>query len=124
MKEIVQSIKPKWVDLIFKGVKTIELRKSRPANIEYPFKVYIYETKLGAGAIVGEYMCNGITTSNLSLLVGLGSCVSANELMEYMGNGKISAWSITNVIKYKKHKPLSDFGIARAPQSWCYIHCK
>lgn len=120
MKEIVQSIKPKWVDLIFKGVKTRELRKSKPVNIEYPFKVYIYETKQGAGAIMGEYICNGITTSNLSLLVGTGSCVSTDEIMKYMGNGKICAWSVTNVIKYEPPKPLSELGLTRAPQSWCY----
>jgi predicted transcriptional regulator len=122
MREIVQSIKPKWIDLIFKRLKTKELRKSKPAHIEYPFKVYMYETKPGAGAIVGEYICNGIVTSNLALMVGLGSCVSAEDIQKYMGNGKLCGWNITNVARYDTPKPLSAFGLLRAPQSWCYVN--
>lgn len=44
MKAVLISIKPKWVEKIAKGEKTIEVRKTRP-KIETPFKCYIYETK-------------------------------------------------------------------------------
>ena len=43
MKSILLSIKPKYVELIASGKKTIEVRKSAPQGV--PFKVYIYETK-------------------------------------------------------------------------------
>lgn len=44
MKSIMISIKPKWVEKILNGEKTIEIRKTKP-KIELPCKVYIYCTK-------------------------------------------------------------------------------
>ena len=44
MIEIMQSIRPKWCELIIHGKKTIEVRKTRP-KCGTPFKVYIYCTK-------------------------------------------------------------------------------
>ena len=43
MKSILLSIKPKYVELIANGEKTIEVRKTAPQEV--PFKAYIYETK-------------------------------------------------------------------------------
>lgn len=43
MKSVLISIKPKWVDKIASGEKTIEVRKSAPKQV--PFKAYIYCTK-------------------------------------------------------------------------------
>ena len=40
MKSILLSIKPKYVELIASGKKTIEVRKSAPKEV--PFKAYIY----------------------------------------------------------------------------------
>ena len=44
MKAILMSIRPEWCDLIIRGQKTIDVRKTRP-KLETPFKVYIYCTK-------------------------------------------------------------------------------
>ena len=44
MKAVLISIKPKWCDLIRRGRKTVEVRKTCP-KLEVPFKVYIYCTK-------------------------------------------------------------------------------
>lgn len=44
MKAILMSIRPEWCDLIIRGQKTLEVRKTRP-KLETPFKVYIYCTK-------------------------------------------------------------------------------
>ena len=44
MKSVLISIKPKWVEKIASGEKTIEVRKTKP-NFGTPFKVYIYCTK-------------------------------------------------------------------------------
>ena len=44
MKSVLISIKPKWVEKIASGEKTIEVRKTKP-NLEKPFKCYIYATK-------------------------------------------------------------------------------
>lgn len=44
MKAILLSIRPEWCDLIIRGQKTLEVRRTRP-KLETPFKVYIYCTK-------------------------------------------------------------------------------
>lgn len=43
MKSILMSIKPKWVEKIASGEKTVEVRKTVP-KCETPFKVYMYCT--------------------------------------------------------------------------------
>lgn len=43
MKSVLISIRPKWVEKIASGKKTIEVRKSAPKEV--PFKAYIYCTK-------------------------------------------------------------------------------
>lgn len=44
MKAILMSIRPEWCDLIIRGQKTLEVRKTRPKS-ETPFRVYVYCTK-------------------------------------------------------------------------------
>lgn len=43
-KAVLISIQPKWCELIAKGIKTVEVRKTKP-KLSTPFKVYIYCTK-------------------------------------------------------------------------------
>ena len=43
MKSVLISIRPKWVEKIANGEKTIEVRKTAPKEV--PFKCYIYCTK-------------------------------------------------------------------------------
>lgn len=54
MKSILLSIKPKYVELIASGQKTIEVRKTAPKEV--PFKCYIYCTKQ---KINGEILLTG-----------------------------------------------------------------
>lgn len=44
MKVVLISIRPKWVEKIASGEKTLEVRKTRP-KLETPFKCYIYCTE-------------------------------------------------------------------------------
>lgn len=73
MKAVLLSIRPNWCKLIWSGMETVEIRKTRP-KLETPFKVYIYCT--GAGTwwqrfpktglqkmekrIVGTFVCDKI----------------------------------------------------------------
>lgn len=41
MQAVLISIKPKYCDLIANGIKTVEVRKTKP-KLETPFKVFIY----------------------------------------------------------------------------------
>lgn len=43
-KAVLISIRPKWVEKIANGEKTIEVRKTRP-KLDTPFKCYIYCTR-------------------------------------------------------------------------------
>ena len=79
MKSVLISIRPKWVEMIASGKKTLELRKSFPA-LELPFKCYIYCTKgnlsyktqggmichnNGGMGVVGEFVCDKIERSTI-----------------------------------------------------------
>lgn len=74
MKTVMLSIQPKWCELIAKGKKTVEIRKTKP-KLATPFKCYIYCTQgmplwtsgiIGKMAdkanekVIGEFMCNEI----------------------------------------------------------------
>lgn len=43
-KSVLISIRPEWCELILRGEKTIEVRKTKP-KLELPFKCYIYQSK-------------------------------------------------------------------------------
>ena len=76
-KAVMLSIRPKWVEKIANGEKTIEVRKTKP-KLETPFKCYIYCTLpkyphedfiatdypmpqfYGGGKVVGEFTCDRI----------------------------------------------------------------
>lgn len=73
VKAVLISIRPRWVDKILIGEKTLEVRKSRP-NIGTRFKCYIYCTKERKpwvlngfpgirqdGNVVAEFTCDRIT---------------------------------------------------------------
>lgn len=72
MKAILMSIRPEWCDLIIRGQKTLEVRKTRPKS-ETPFKAYIYCTmqregwfrhpgsESWCGKVIGEFVCDKIT---------------------------------------------------------------
>lgn len=73
MKAVLLSIRPNWCKLIWSGMKTVEVRKTRP-KLETPFKVYIYCTghdgwimklpKAGVqkmdSRVIGEFTCSYI----------------------------------------------------------------
>lgn len=40
MKSVLLSINPSWCNLIFLGIKTLEIRKTKPNMGDEPFKCY------------------------------------------------------------------------------------
>ena len=74
-KAVVISIKREWLAKIMSGEKTLEVRKSRPWEISFPFAVFCYETKAngGAGEIIGAFTCEDI--DQLNCLTGLSPFV-------------------------------------------------
>jgi predicted transcriptional regulator len=156
MKKVLMSIHPKWCEKIFNGQKTIEVRRTSPKQLETPFEVVVYQTKIrfkvrawqenfqsmvftpnggaedGNGKVIGSFVCdkvykivpdgeyysNGydIDDDMLSEM-----CLGRGYLTGYGLGYTIYGWHITSPKLFDKPRELSEFGIARPPQSWCYV---
>lgn len=115
--EIILSLRPEWCRKVFSGEKTIEIRKTIPRK-GMPFKVFVYETKPGAGKIVGEFVVRRFWC-NYRNKDGGKSCLTDTQIIDY-GSGKAYGWEISDVSEYVNPVPLGDMGIHKAPQSWMY----
>lgn len=139
MKKVLISISAKWCELIFNGQKTIEVRKSFPKQLETPFEVLVYLPKkdcpvnIGCGGKVigsfvcdkvykivpdGEYYSNGYDIDDDMLSE---TCLGRGYLTGYGLGYTLYGWHITSPKLFDKPRELSEFGIARAPMSWCYV---
>lgn len=130
MKAVLLSIKPKFCELIARGEKTIEIRKTKP-KLRTPFKCYIYQTlpKCGDwnerdGRVIGEFLCDLIVLLDMDS-VGLGmwegnefvyienngwnARLTKQEVLDYVGDNRPYGWHISNLIIYDKPKELSEF---------------
>lgn len=122
MKAVLISIQPKWCELIARGKKTVEVRKTKP-KIETPFKVYIYCTKdrklkiwtgkrysyaddrshnafdkCGNGKVIGEFVCNTIfNLDEASLFAGMTE-INQSIIEEF------SCVNIDDLLQYKGDK--------------------
>lgn len=87
-----------------------------------------------SGKVIGEFVCDNIfpvsyTMDGFADAVDCKtSCLSQEDLYEY-GNGKtLYGWHISDLKIYDKPKELSEFGLSRPPQNWCYVesivYCK
>lgn len=128
-KAVMLSVRPKWVEKIASGEKTVEVRKTRP-KLDTPFKCYIYETqgwwerdglmefRLG-WRVIGEFTCDRIFPINVfdngSIQNWLfehmeRSCLTYEELAGYIGNGKTGyGWHIVDLKIYETPKKLTEF---------------
>ena len=146
-KAVMLSIRPKWVEKIASGEKTIEVRKTKP-NLETPFKCYIYCTLpkyphedfiatdypmpqfYGGGKVIGEFTCDRIFPINVfdngSIQNWLfehmeRSCLTYKELGDYIGNGKTGyCWHISDLLIYDQPRELSEFPRATDPCDSCH----
>lgn len=126
MDSVLVSIKPKWWDKIKSGEKLLEVRKTMPTKVSFPFKIIWYET--GGIGIVGESICPEIIwdQSDYMPLVS-GSCLTQPELWEYAGGCEGTAgsilygWRLERTLEYfGRPATLAEYGVKRAPQSWKY----
>ena len=145
-KAVLISIQPEWCELIASGIKTIEVRKTMP-KLKTPFKVYIYCTLprksgdsflvggkhpvQGNGKVIGEFVCDRIVDVDCDSVAPFdkdsGSyidkqiCIDREQFLEYTRFRCCFGWHISDLIIYDKPKDLSDFGMKRPPQSFCYV---
>lgn len=147
MKSILLSIKPKYVELIASGQKTIEVRKTTPKEV--PFKAYIYCTKEKKqddiiwagifgdrgkwnGRVIGEFICDKVYSiknrgSSFSVAdeeqsvtneIARQSCLYYDDMVSYFGNKDGFGWHISDLKIYDKPKELSEFCIP------CKVSCE
>lgn len=82
----------------------------------------------GSQSVIGEFVCDGIshiayTMDGLADSVDCEqSCLTPMDFIEY-GKGKpLYGWHISNLKIFDVPKSLLEFGMKRAPQSWCYVN--
>ena len=151
MKSILLSIKPKYVELIANGEKTIEVRRTRP-KLEVPFKCYIYETKgqyikfihgahtkygYGRGKVIGEFICDKVYSiknrgSSFSVAdeeqsvtneIARQSCLYYDDMVSYFGNKDGFGWHISDLKIYDRPRELSEFSRPCSYSGLCFS-CK
>lgn len=138
-KDVMISLRPEWLTKILHGTKKIEVRKRAPLQ-QHPYRMFLYCTKGGgdlyATGIIGGRECyrmNGKVVGEVTVVsttdhtgpwgdCTYGTCLTAKQLYQYQGAGpKLSFMRLENPILYDVPKELADFGLKRAPQSWCYL---
>ena len=135
-KAVMLSIRPKWVEKIANGEKTIEVRKTKP-KLETPFKCYIYCTLpkyphedfiatdyprpqfYGGGKVIGEFICDAITRVNICGFWDdsgkqldnrlKDTCLTSEEFGNYLGENVGYGWHISNLKIYDAPKKLGEF---------------
>lgn len=130
---VVLSIHKQYLDKILSGEKTIEVRRNWPQANMTPFTVLLYETAAGKGArkIRARATCTGCSLlrdtdiyggqhKNIVTEFAMQSCLTMDALKTYMGHHlALYGWKLEKVRPLEA--TLADFGIKRAPQSWCYV---
>ena len=145
-KAVMLSIRPKWVEKIASGEKTIEVRKTRP-KLNTPFKCYIYCTLpkyphedfiatdyprpqfYGGGKVIGEFICDAITRVNICGFWDdsgkqldnrlKDTCLTSEEFGNYLGENVGYGWHISNLKIYDTPRELSEFRRATDPCDSC-----
>lgn len=138
-KAVLLSIRPNWCKLIWSGMKTVEVRKTRP-KLETPFKVYIYcsgnsgwlmRSQKGLRTmdrkVIGEFTCDKIdklvhvgTMMDINILAldGLykpadallqAACLAEAQAKKYLKGGDGYGWHISDLKIYDQPRKLVDF---------------
>lgn len=116
--DVLMSIRPKWVEKIRSGEKTVELRKTW-SKLFTDGRVYIYETA-PTKKIVGWMKLDSLVRAEPQELweaVGKRSCVDKKDFDEYY-NGKHIGYGLC-IKEFHPITPLPIGIVAKVPpQSW------
>lgn len=149
-KAVLMSIKPQFCEMIFRGEKTIEIRKRAP-KLKPPFKVYVYCTndpditlmdggRPLNGFVIGEFVCREISPIHFEAsdpaqlkplpVPGYGLHISRPRL--YLKPKELSrfmrpcpkALYCESCAMFSENRGRcfnAALQITRPPQSWCYV---
>lgn len=128
MKGILLAVHPQWAAMIYAGVKPYELRKNEPRDKEFLLQnekpVYLYET--GTGLVTGMCSFETATVCDMATEASFYSKVPTERVLKY-GTGrddKYHLWRVSGAGRFSTPLTVTSFGLARAPQSWCYVEVK
>ena len=113
---VMHSIRRPHTDRIKAGVKTVEIRTTKP-SVPPPFADYIYEPKSGGGCgkVIGEFVCDRIDEAPTSFIspetvnFAIRGCVSVNDIVKYGKGRTVYGLHISQLKIYDKPKELSEF---------------
>ena len=128
-KAVMLSIRPKWVEKIARGEKTIEVRKTRP-KLDTSFRCYIYCTLpkyphedfiatdypmpqfYGGGKVIGEFTCDRIyelaPLNHAPDDVEKQACMTREEIVNYL-KGTGYGWHISDLRIYDQPREFTEF---------------
>ena len=120
---VLLSIKPEYVDKIFKGTKKYEFRKSLFKRDDV--NVIVIYASSPIKRVVGEFEIENILSDEVKIVWEQTkdySGITQKRYDEYFQKRKTAnAIKIGCLIKYNEAKLLSDYNIRQAPQSFCYL---
>ena len=121
--------KPKLITILRDGDENYgEIYHGNPIFITHPEGGY--GSRIRRKTIFGEFICNSAEYLNTldydaqtyRLPYYGKSCLTLAELYEYGQGKRLWGWHISDYKYYREPKELSDFGLKRPPQSWCYVN--
>lgn len=130
MKSVLISIQPKRCELIARGQKTVEVRKTAP-KLQMPFKCYIYDTKgtfditlcpdlnarsvkvadKGRGKIISEFVCDKVDV-NYPILVPNTDIALYNDEWVLGAKTADACLTLKEIAEYGKGKPVYGWHIS------------
>lgn len=84
----------------------------------------------GNGKVIGEFICEETecftadyrSDEKQTTRIAKQACLRIAELIDYQDELPcLYGWHISDLVIYDKPKELSEFGLERPPQSWCYV---
>lgn len=104
-----------------------DTRKLLDPSVRYPGSKIFQRWN---GKVIGEFVCDRVILAymddfdypyyDISYDDLRETCLSQSMLFDYAKGEPVYGWHISDLIIYYKPKDLSDFGMERPPQSWCY----
>ena len=104
-----------------------DTRKLLDPSVRYPGSKIFQRWN---GKVIGEFVCDRIVDvdcdsvapfdKDSGLYIDKQICIDREQFLEYTRFRCCFGWHISDLIVYDKPKDLSDFGMKRPPQSWCY----
>ena len=145
---VMMSIKPEWCKRIINGEKTIEVRKTKPEQIETPFTVYVYATfggenwfsfgKQKSGHVIGKVTCDKVVRYDIPYSVYWEetssellekSCIPYMQLQRYAREQNyVYGWHIRDFENWDIPLSVREFinskgnVFKKPPQSWAYSY--